>query len=62
MHLFKGKSARNSLVIESKDNIVEIPIDKFCEGEWRVLLDWEYDGQIFTHQKDFEIKNPDRVL
>ena len=47
----------HSITIDSNaNNLVEIPLNDYSEGKWKIMLDWEYDGQVFTHQKEFEIK------
>lgn len=47
----------HSITINSNDNNqVEIPLTGYSEGKWKIMLDWEYEGQVFTHQKEFEIK------
>ena len=47
----------HSISIDSKDsNLIEIPLEGYNTGKWRIMLDWEYEGQTFTHQKEFEIK------
>ncbi len=58
----KDHSERSSIVINSNENIVELPVDKLGAGKWQVTLDWEHEGQIYTHQKDFEIKNRDEAF
>jgi hypothetical protein len=45
-------------VESSKDNSLEIPVGSCKEGKWKLILDWEYDGRIFSHQEDFEITKP----
>ncbi|HCN82813.1 MAG TPA: hypothetical protein DIT07_04230 [Sphingobacteriaceae bacterium] len=41
------------------ENIVKVPITKCQAGKWKVILEWQYDNQSFTHQKEFEIKKVD---
>nr|WP_294945267.1 hypothetical protein [uncultured Mucilaginibacter sp.] len=43
-------------VESTKDNLVEIPLADCSEGKWKLTLDWEYDGKIFSHQEDFEVR------
>jgi hypothetical protein len=45
-------------VESSKDNSLEIPVSGCVEGKWKLTLDWEYDGRIFSHREDFEIRKP----
>ena len=57
MQLLTPHPEHYNLVINSNDNnIVEIPLTSYSEGKWKIILDWEYEGQTFTHQKEFEIK------
>ncbi|WP_460694303.1 hypothetical protein [Mucilaginibacter puniceus] len=57
VQLLLPKPECHSFTIDSNDNhLVEIPLTGYSEGKWKVMLDWEYDGQVFTHQKEFEIK------
>ncbi len=37
------------------DHIVEVPVNECNPGDWRVILEWQYDNRTFTHQKEFEI-------
>ena len=47
------------LKVEStKDNLLEIPVTNCHAGKWKLTLDWEYDGRIFSHQEDFEVLPP----
>jgi hypothetical protein len=68
-HPFKGKASliqlftlkpivKNILVDTKLSNLVEIPIQDCEMGKWRVILDWDHDGRMFTHQEDFEVSNP----
>ena len=53
----------HSIVVDSQNsNLIEIPLAGYDAGRWKIILDWEYDDQIFTHQKEFEIKNEDVVV
>jgi hypothetical protein len=48
---------KHSIIINSTDNnLLEIPLTGYGEGEWKIMLDWEYEGHIFTVQKEFKIK------
>ncbi len=47
----------HNIKIDSKNsNLIEIPINEFEEGKWKVVLEWEYEGKAFSHHKEFEIK------
>lgn len=47
----------HALLLDSKDGtVIEIPVDNYNAGKWKVMLDWEYDGQLFSHQKVVDIK------
>jgi hypothetical protein len=49
--------------VDSKlSNLVEIPIHDCLTGKWRIILDWDHDGRIFTHQEDFEVLRKKKVL
>jgi hypothetical protein len=41
---------------DSKDNVVEIPVADCEAGKWKVVLNWEYDDELFVHQKEFEVR------
>lgn len=56
MRLLPQNSECYSSIIESKGNLIEIPLSDYSEGKWKIMLDWEHDGQTFTHQKEFEIR------
>jgi hypothetical protein len=72
-HPFKGKARltelfavkpiiKNILVDSKRSKLVEIPIHDCRSGKWRINLDWEYEGSVFTHQEDFEVLKKRRVL
>ncbi|RWY50836.1 hypothetical protein [Mucilaginibacter gilvus] len=42
-------------VQSSKGDLLEIPVTECNAGKWRLILDWEYDGRMFSHQEDFEV-------
>ena len=45
------------ITIDSKGtNLVEVPIAECQIGKWRIVLDWEFEGKWYSHQKDFEVK------
>jgi hypothetical protein len=63
MPLFAVNPVIKSLLVDSKlSNLVEIPIHDCQTGKWRVILDWDHDGRIFTHQEDFDVLKKKRVL
>jgi hypothetical protein len=48
---------RLRFTVDSKDStFVKIPLKACREGRWKLVLDWEYDGKIFSHQEEFESK------
>lgn len=50
----------HTIKIDSKkSNVIEIPVGECEEGKWKVVLEWEHDGNNFSHQKEFEIKEAD---
>ena len=50
-----GGSCMRVKVESLKDNSLEIPISNCNEGQWKLTLDWEHDGRIFSHQEHFEV-------
>ena len=57
VQLLKSKPERHSIIIDSKDSdLIEIPLTGYSKGKWKIMLDWEHEGHVFTHQKEFEIK------
>lgn len=57
MQLLISKPQHHNIVVDSNENnLVEIPLTSYSEGKWKIMLNWEYEGQAFTHQKEFEIK------
>ncbi|TZF86237.1 hypothetical protein FW774_04105 (plasmid) [Pedobacter sp. BS3] len=34
------------------DNLLEVCMDKFKKGPWKLLLEWEHNGMGYVHQKD----------
>jgi hypothetical protein len=60
--LLASKPQRYNVVVDSNENnLVEIPLTGYSEGKWKIMLDWKYEGQSFTHQKEFEIKKQGAV-
>lgn len=53
-----GGSCRRMKVESMQNNLLEIPINDCNEGRWKLILDWEHDGRIFSHQEDFEVTKP----
>ena len=51
----RGGSCLRMQVESSKDNLLEIPVSNCDEGKWKLTLDWEHEGRIFSHQKNFEV-------
>ncbi|WP_439695415.1 hypothetical protein ACFGVS_20625 [Mucilaginibacter sp. AW1-7] len=43
-------------VDSDESNLLEIPIDQCCDGNWRIELEWEYGNESFHHKKEFEVK------
>ena len=63
MQLLTVNPVIKSIVVDSKlSNLVEIPIRDCPCGKWRIILDWDHDGRVFTHQEDFEVLKKKRVL
>jgi len=63
MQLFAVNPVIKSILVDSKlSNQVEIPIHDCLTGKWRIILDWDHDGRIFTHQEDFEVLRKRKVL
>ncbi|MEO8885134.1 MAG: hypothetical protein ABI367_03665 [Mucilaginibacter sp.] len=63
IRLLTANAQRHSIVFDSKgSNLIEIPLAGYGAGKWRIILDWEYDDQTFTHQKEFEIKEQDNEV
>jgi len=67
-HPFKGHALINMLgaanalcqhfLVDSKNScLIEIPLNGFGNGKYKVTLDWEIDNRFFTHQQDFEIND-----
>lgn len=67
-HPFKGHAlikmlgTKNALCkhffVDSKESsLIEIPLTDFRNGKYEVMLDWEIDNRIFTHQQNFEIND-----
>ncbi len=57
MQLLTSKPQRYNIVVDSNENsLVEIPLTGYSKGKWKIILNWEHEGQNFTHQKEFEIK------
>jgi hypothetical protein len=54
---YGGQLPYQRIAVDSaSNNLVEIPVDNCCEGKWKVVLDWEYENELFVHQKNFEIR------
>ncbi|MFD0795588.1 hypothetical protein ACFQZX_18345 [Mucilaginibacter litoreus] len=51
-----GNSCQRLKVNSTTDNELEVPVTDCNAGKWRLTLDWEHEGRMFTHQEDFEIK------
>ena len=51
----KGGSCRRMKVESAQNNQLEIPVNDCNEGKWKLILDWEYDGRMFSHQEYFEV-------
>jgi len=57
-----GGSCLRMKVESTQNNLLEIPINNCKEGKWKLILDWEYDGRIFTHQEDFKVTKPHKKI
>jgi len=53
-----GGSCRRIKVESTQNNLLEIDVNDCNEGKWKLILDWEYDGRMFSHQEDFEVTKP----
>ena len=63
VQLLTSKPERHNMVVDSNENnLVEIPLTGYSEGKWKIILNWEYEDQIFTHQKEFEIKKKEAAV
>ncbi len=41
-----------SIAIDSKDSdYIEVPLQKFIKGKYKIELDWEFDGRYFNYEK-----------
>jgi hypothetical protein len=65
-HPFKGHAlikmlgnanalCKHFLVDSKESSLIEIPLNGFRNGKYKVTLDWEIDNRFFTHQQNFEI-------
>lgn len=56
VQLLPANIIKRSINFDSKEsNLVEIPVGDCPTGKWKVVLNWEYDDELFVHQKEFEI-------
>jgi hypothetical protein len=56
MQLFSDLPARVNFKIDSDDcNLLEIPVKQCPEGKWKLILDWEHNDQIYSHQQEFQV-------
>ncbi|RFZ85327.1 hypothetical protein DYU05_06945 [Mucilaginibacter terrenus] len=55
-----GSACQRLKVTSLNDNSLEIPVDDCGKGKWKLTLDWEHDGRMFSHQEEFEISNLDQ--
>jgi hypothetical protein len=54
VQLLSPQPKYHSITIDSNENnLIEIPLAGYSEGKWKIMLDWEHEGQVFTHQKEF---------
>jgi hypothetical protein len=72
-HPFKGHARVNmpglpnspctQLSIDSHGgNLVEIPLDNYQKGKYKITLDWEADNRFFIHHQEFQInENPNLI-
>lgn len=51
----RDMQCRRVPVTSTDDNLLEVPVTGCSEGRWRLILDWEYNGQNFLHQEEFDI-------
>lgn len=57
IQLLPNAVKKHCISFDSKEsNLVEIPVGDCQAGKWKVILNWEYDDELFVHQKEFEIK------
>lgn len=72
-HPFKGHARVNmpgppnlpctQLSIDSQgSNLVEIPLDNFQNGNYKITLDWQIDNQFFIHQHEFQINGKSNLI
>jgi hypothetical protein len=58
MHLM-GVDAKNIQHIFPVDSqgkdVLEVPLDGFEKGHWKILLEWEHEGREFVIKKDITI-------
>ena len=61
--LFTMNPVVKHMLVDSKfSNLVEIPIHDCMCGKWRIILDWDHDGRVFSHQEDFDVLKKRRVM
>lgn len=39
-----------------EDGVLSIPLTGFAEGQWKVLLEWNYDGRDFCMERKVKVK------
>ena len=45
------------LVLDTrKDTFADIPVDGLPSGQWKAIIEWEYDGMPYCYEKDFEVE------
>ncbi|RFZ89959.1 hypothetical protein D0C36_23985 [Mucilaginibacter conchicola] len=37
------------------DNSLNIPVGECKAGQWTLILDWQYEGRLFSHREKFTI-------
>jgi len=46
---------RRMKIESTQNNLLEIPVSDCDEGTWKLSLDWEHDGRMYSHQENFEV-------
>lgn len=52
----EGGSCRRTKVESTQNNLLEIPVNDCNAGRWKLTLNWEYNGRMFSHQEHFEVR------
>jgi len=55
--LMPGSLQQPGISFDSKEgNLVEIPLNNCQPGKWKVVLNWEYEDELYVHQGEFEVR------